>query len=162
MDQFLKLENLTVSSIWNGFVVVVVLALLFFALYKGVIMIRDDREKRKDKKSLGEKDITDKIADKVTAKLTPQIEQKFKDFEVSFDKKFEEIDSKLTTEQKDIDSHSKQLKEHESRVSKLEGGNKALCQGMLALLKQSAATSKTEKAMENYLITGEYNKEDWQ
>lgn len=160
--EFLKLENLTVNNIWNGFVVVVVLALLFFALYKGVIMIRDDVQKRKDKKSLGEQDVTDKIADKVTEKLNTQIDEKFDSFEKKFDKKLEDIDSKLATDKASIDTHTKQLNDHESRVGKLEGGNKALCQGMLALLKQNAATSKTEKAMENYLITGEYNKEDWQ
>lgn len=160
--EFLKLENLTVNNIWNGFVVVVVLALLFFALYKGVIMIRDDVQKRKDKKSLGEQDVTDKIADKVTEKINTQINEKFDEFSKSFDKKFKEIDDKLATDKEDIKSHTKQLNDHESRVGKLEGGNKALCQGMLALLKTNAATSKTEKAMENYLITGEYNKEDWQ
>jgi HSP90 family molecular chaperone len=109
----------------------------------------------------GKKDVTDEIADKVMDKLTPEINKKFDEFNASFDKRFKDIDDKLASDKEDIKSHTTQLNDHESRVGKLEGGNKALCQGMLALLKQNAATSNAEKAMETYLITGEYNKEDW-
>jgi hypothetical protein len=46
-------------------------------------------------------------------------------------------------------------------VSKLEGGNLALCHGMLALLERDPALQKEQKAMKNYLIDKKYNEEDW-
>ena len=76
--------------------------------------------------------------------------------------KFEDIDTKLKSDREDIKSHTTQLNDHESRVSKLESGDMSLCQGMLALLKADPKLEKAEKAMSNFLITGEYVKEDWQ
>ena len=160
--QVQKLEGISPEMLWTFLIVLVGLATLFLLGYKVIEVFRKEHERKIQRQQLDGQDITDQIANKVMEKLTPQIDDKFKNFEESFDKKFDEIDKKLDTEQKGLESHAKQLNDHEGRVSKLEGGNKALCQGMLALLKQSAATSKTEKAMENYLITGEYNKEDWQ
>ena len=57
--------------------------------------------------------------------------------------------------------HTRQLNEQESRVSKLEGGNKALCHGMLALLEKDATLEKAQHAMKNYLIDGIYKEDDW-
>lgn len=160
MGDMLKLENLTFGSIWNAIVVLIVLALLFFGIYKGVIMIRDDINKRKDEKKINKKDITDEIADKVMDKLKPQIDEKFKEFSESFDKKFEDIDIKLTSDREDIRSHTSRLNDHEDRVKRLEGGDRSLCQGVLALLENAKLTKQTH-AMQNYILTGKYNEDDW-
>lgn len=161
MGDMLKLENLTFGSIWNAIVVLIVLTLLFFGIYKGVIMIRDDINKRKGEKKINKKDITDEIADKVMDKLTPQIDEKFAEFSRSVDLKFEEIDNKLKSDKDTLTLHTTQLNDHESRVSKLEGANYSLCHGMLALLERDPALTKEQKAMKNYLIDGKYNEEDW-
>ena len=161
MGDMLKLENLTFGSIWNAIVVLIVLALLFFGIYKGVIMIRDDINKRKDEKKINKKDITDEIADKVMDKLKPQIDEKFAEFNRSVDMKFEEIDNKLKSDKDTLTLHTTQLNDHESRVSKLEGANYSLCHGMLALLERDPSLTKEQKAMKNYLIDGKYNEEDW-
>ena len=161
MGDMLKLENLTFGSIWNALVVLIVLALLFFGIYKGIIMIRDDINKRKDEKKINKKDITDEIADKVMDKLKPQIDEKFAEFNRSVDLKFEEIDNKLKSDKDTLTLHTTQLNDHESRVSKLEGANYSLCHGMLALLERDPALAKEQKAMKNYLIDGKYNEEDW-
>ena len=160
MGELLQLENLTFSSIWNALVVLIVLALLFFGIYKGIIMIRDDREKQKDKKQLNKKDITDEIADKVMDKLTPQIDEKFKEFSDSFDEKFKDIDDKLKSDKEDIKAHTSKLNDHEDRVSRLEGGDRSLCQGVLALLENAQLTKQTH-AMQNYILSGKYNEADW-
>ena len=160
MENMLKLESLTFSSIWNALVVLIVLALLFFGIYKGIIMIRDDREKQKDKKQLNKKDITDEIADKVMDKLTPQIDEKFKEFSDSFDEKFKDIDDKLKSDKEDIKAHTSKLNDHEDRVSRLEGGDRSLCQGVLALLENAQLTKQTH-AMQNYILSGKYNEADW-
>lgn len=161
MGDMLKLENLTFGSIWNALVVLIVLALLFFGIYKGIIMIRDDINKRKDEKKINKKDITDEIANKVMDKLKPQIDEKFAEFSRSVDMKFEEIDNKLKSDKDTLALHTTQLNDHESRVSKLEGANYSLCHGMLALLERDPALTKEQKAMKNYLIDGKYNEEDW-
>ena len=155
------LEGLLPVDVWNAIIVLLILFGVFVAIFKGVILIRDEVRKGKKEKQVNKKSVTDEIADKVMEQLTPKIDEKFEEFNQSFDEKFKEIDKKLAADKEDIKSHTTQLNDHEARVSKLEGGNWSLCQGMLALLKQIPDSGKAEHAMENYLITGKYNKEDW-
>jgi len=160
--QVQTIEGISPEMLWTFLIVLVGLATLFLLGHKVIEVLRKEHERKVQRQQLDGQDITDQIANKVMEKLTPQIDEKFDSFEQKFNEKFDDIDRKLSADKETLTSHTTQLNDHESRVGKLEGGNKALCQGMLALLKQSEATSKTEKAMENYLITGEYNKEDWQ
>ena len=155
------LEGLLPVDLWNFIVVAFILFGVVVALLKGISFIRDEIQKNKDKKKLQRKDVTDEIADKVMEKLTPQIDEKFGAFSKSFDEKFKDIDDKLKSDKETITLHTSQLNGHEERVSKLEGGNLALCHGMLALLERDAALSKEQKAMKNYLIDGKYREEDW-
>lgn len=155
------LEGLVPVDVWNAIVVLLILFGVFLAVFKGVVLIRDEVKKGKKEKQMNKKDVTDEIAEKVMESLTTKIDEKFEEFSQSMDKKFEDIDTKLKSDREDIRSHTTQLNDHESRVSKLESGNWSLCQGMLALLKQNPGTAKAEHAMENYLITGKYNREDW-
>jgi len=156
------LEGLLPVDVWNAIIVILILFGVFVAVFKGVTLIRDEIRKGKKEKQVNKKDVTDEIADKVMEKLTPQIDEKFKEFSESFDKKFEDIDTKFSSDQATLRNHTNQLNDHESRVSKLEGGNYSLCQGMLALLKRDPELAKAEHAMENYLITGKYNEKDWE
>lgn len=156
------LESLLPVDVWNFIVVALILFGVVVALLKGIAFMRDEFQKHKDRKKINTKDITDEIADKVFEKVKPQIDEKFDEFSKSFDKKFEDIDTKLSSDKETLTSHTTQLNEHEARVSKLEGGDKSLCQGMLALLEQNPSLGKQTHAMQNYLITGKYNEEDWQ
>lgn len=155
------LEGLLPVDVWNAIIVILILFGVFVAVFKGVVLIRDEIRKSKEKKQVNKVSVTDEIADKVMEKLTPQINQKFDEFNTKFEEQFKEIDRKLDNDKETLTSHTTQLNDHESRVSKLEGGNWSLCQGMLALLKQNPESAKAEHAMENYLITGKYNREDW-
>lgn len=158
----LLIEGLLPVDVWNAIIVILVLFGVFIAVFKGVVAIRDEVEKRKKKKELNNKDVTEEIADKVMEQLEPKIDKKFDDFSKSFDEKFKDIDDKLKSDKEDIKSHTRQLNDHESRVGKLEGGSNTLCQGMLALLEANPALSKSAHAMKNYLITGKYNAKDWE
>ena len=158
----LLLEGLLPVDVWNALIVILILFGVFIAVFKGVVAIRDEVEKRKKKKELGNRDFTGEIATKVMEQLEPKIDEKFTSFEENFNKKFEDIDKKLASDKENIESHTRQLNEHESRVSKLEGGSNTLCQGMLALLEANPALSKSAHAMKNYLITGKYNAKDWE
>ena len=157
----LLLEGLLPADIWNALIVLLILFGVFMAVFKGVVAIRDEVEKRKKKKALSQTDITDQIADKVMEKMESTIDAKFDEFNKAFDKKIDDIDKKLRADKETIELHTTQLNDHESRVSKLEGGNLALCHGMLALLERDPALTKEQKAMKNYLIDGKYKESDW-
>ena len=156
----LLLEGLLPADVWNAIIVLLILFGVVIALMKGITFIRDEIQKSKDRKKINTKDITDEIADKVMDKLTPQIDAKFDEFSASFDKKFEDIDTKLTSDREDIRSHTSKLNDHEDRVSRLEGGDRSLCQGVLALLENAQLTKQTH-AMQNYILSGKYNEADW-
>lgn len=112
--------------------------------------VMDVFRKIHDRRKMSKQDVTDQIADKVMAKLQPKL-----------DEKFAEIDSRLKADNETLKTHTTQLNDHEERVGELEGGNKALCHGMLALLEMNPALSNASKAMKNYLIDGTYKEEDW-
>ena len=155
------LEGLLPVDVWNAIIVLLILFGVAIALLKGISFIRDEINKAKDRKKLNKKDVTEEIADKVMEKLTPQINNKFKEFSDSVDKKFDDIDSKLSSDKETLTLHTTQLNDHEERVSKLEGGNLAWCHGMRALLERDPSLSKEQKAMKNFLIDGKYVEDDW-
>ena len=155
------LEGLLPVDVWNAVIVLILLFGAGLAIFKGVVFIRDEIQKAKDRKKINTKDVTDEIADKVMAKLEPQIDAKFDEFSKSFDKKFDDIDTKLKSDHEDIRSHTSQLNDHEDRVSRLEGGDRSLCQGVLALLENAQLKQQTH-AMQNYILTGKYEPKDWE
>lgn len=146
-----KIEGISPEMLWNFMVVLVGLAALVVLIYKVVEIFRKEHDRRMQRQQLNGQDITDRIADKVIEKLNPEL-----------DKKFAEIDKRLKNDKENIDSHTRQLNAFESRVNRLENGNKALCHGMLALLEKDSAPKNVQTAMRNYLIDGEYRESDWQ
>lgn len=157
----LLLEGLLPVDVWNAIIVLLILFGVIIAVLKGIKFIRDWMRDSRKEKQVSKVDFTDEIADKVMGKLSPQIDAKFDEFSKSFDKKFEDIDEKLKNDKETLTLHTTQLNDHEERVSKLEGGNLALCHGMLALLERDPNLGKEQKAMKNFLIDGKYNEEDW-
>ena len=112
--------------------------------------VMDVFRKMHDRRKISKKDVTDEIADKVMQKLQPKL-----------DEKFAEYDKRLAADKDTLTMHTTQLNDHEERVGQLEGGNKALCHGMLALLEMNPALANASKAMKNYLIDGTYKEDDW-
>ena len=157
----MKLEGLTLDNVWSFICIVFALIGVFLVVAKFIDQIRKWVKERKEKQALGKTDITKEVADKVVEQIGPQIDEKFKAFESSMDKKFDDINTKLAADKELLTMHTTQLNEHESRVSKLEGAHYSLCHGMLALLERDPALVKEQKAMKNYLIDGKYNEEDW-
>lgn len=145
-----KVEGISPAMLWTFIVVLVGLAALFVLGYKVVEILRKEHERKKQKQELSGTDISDKIAKKVMEQL-----------QVQLDKKFDEIDRKLASDKETLESHTHQLNDHEGRVSRLEGGNRALCHGMLALLERDPALAHAQHAMKSYLIDGKYDEDDW-
>ena len=161
-QQVQKIEGISPDMLWTFLVVLVGLAALIVLGHKVIEIFRKEHERKVAKQELSSQGIEERIADKVMEKLTPQITEKFNKFEQSFEKKFEEIDKKLDNDKENIEAHTRQLNDHENRVGRLEGDSKALCHGMLALLDLVPDSGKAKHAMHNYLLTGKYDKEDWE
>ena len=163
----LLLEGLLPTDVWNAIIVILILFGVFIAVFKGVVLIRDEIRKSKEKKSLQGNTAVDQIATKVTEKINTQIDEKFDSFEQKFDQKFEEIDRKLASDKETIELHTRQLNAQNARVDQLDNDNKALLHGMSALLGHIATGNSVEKvkkandAMKNYLIDRKYDEEDW-
>ena len=145
-----KIEGISPEMLWTFMVVLVGLAALFILGYKVVEIFRKEHERKVERQQLNGQDITDKIADKVMEKLQPAL-----------DEKFDEIDKKLAADKETLTAHTTKLNDHEARITRLEGGNRAMCQGMLALLEANPELVTAQRAMKNYLINGTYNEEDW-
>lgn len=150
-QEVLKIEGISPSMLWTFLVVLVGLMALVVLGDKVLDVFRGAKQRKMEREQLQGTDVTDRIADKVMEKLEPKLNEKF-----------EEIDRKLAADKQVIEIHTTQLNDHEGRVSKLEGGNKALCHGMLALLEMNPALTKAQHAMKNYLIDGKYREDDWQ
>lgn len=155
----MTLEGLTLDSVWSFICIGFALIGVFLVVAKFIDQIRKWIKEHKEKQALGKTDITKDVADKVVEQLGPQIDQKFKDFETSFDKKFQDINDKLAADKELLTMHTNQLNAHESRVGKLEGDTNALCHGMLALLEKDERHIAAYNAMKNYLIDGVYKEE---
>lgn len=150
-QEALKIEGISPGMLWTFLVVLVGLMAIVVLGDKVMDVYRNAKKRKAEREQLQGTDVTDRIADKVMEKLEPKLNEKF-----------DEIDRKLAADKETIESHTVRLNDHEGRVSKLEGGNMALCHGMLALLKRDPTLVKEQKAMENYLIDGKYKKGDWE
>ena len=166
-EKKMLLEGLLPTDIWNALIVLLVLFGVFVAVFKGVVLIKDEIRKNKEKKELQGEGITDKIATKVTENIKTQIDEKFKSFEKNFNEKFAEIDRKLAADKETIEMHTRQLNAQEERVDRLDNDTKALLHGMSALLSHISTGNNVDKVkkvdgvMKNYLIDRKYNEEDW-
>lgn len=145
-----KIEGISPGMLWTFLVVLVGIMALVVLADKVMDVYRNSKKRRTEREQLQGTDVTDRIADKVMEKLEPKLNEKF-----------DEIDRKLASDKASIESHTVQLNDHEGRVSRLEGGDASLCQGVLALLEKDPTQTKAAHAMRNYLISGKYNEEDW-
>ena len=163
-QQVQRIEGISPDMLWTFVVVLVGLAALFVLGYKVVEIFRKEQERKRQQEQLNGQDITEKIANAVMLKLQPELEKKFGEINTQF----AEIDRKLTNDKESIEMHTRQLNAYENRVDQLEGGNKALCHGVFALLSHEVNGNSIDKlktahhAMQNYLIDGTYREEAWQ
>ena len=155
-EKKLLLDGLLPTDVWNALIVLIILFGVFVGVFKGVVLIRDEIRKSKERKQLRGVDVTEQIANKVMEKLTPELE-----------KKFAEIDRKLVADKEAIDLQMSELNATKSRVDRLDNDSKALLHGMSALLSHEATGNSIEKikktnaVMNNYLIDRKYHEEDW-
>ena len=152
-----KVEGLSPTILWYTLVGLVGIGALIIMFDKVSEVFRKRKQRQNDREQLSSTDITDRIAAKVEEKLEPKFTE--------INEKFNEIDVKLSKDKENIDMHTRQLNAYERRVDKLEKGNNALIHGVFALLGHSIdgngldRLKSAHKAMQNYLIDGEYKEE---
>ena len=165
------IEGITPSMLWTFCVVLVGLLALVVLVYKVIEIMRKEHDRRQSREQLVGQGIEERIANAVMLKLSPELDKKFTEVNKKFEdvnKQFTEIDKKLSNDKAEIEMHTRQLNAYEDRVDQLEGGNKALCHGVFALLSHEVNGNSIEKltkahhAMQNFLIDGKYNEEAWQ
>ena len=150
------IEGITPSMLWTFLIVLVGLMALVVLGDKAIDVFRKAKKRKQEQQELQGTDITDRIADKVMAQLTPKL-----------DEKFAEIDRKLAADKEAIDLQMSQLNAQKDRVDRLDNDNRALLHGMSALLGHIATgnsidrVKKTNATMNNYLIDRKYHEEDW-
>ena len=150
------IEGITPSMLWTFCVVLVGLLALVVLVYKVIEIMRKEHERKVNREQLVGQGIEERIANAVMLKLKPEL-----------DKKFADIEQKLSNDKETIDMHTRQLNAYEDRVDQLENGNKALCHGVFALLSHEVNGNSIDKlktahhAMQNFLIDGKYKEEDW-
>lgn len=151
-------EGLTPTVLWYTLVGIVGICTLIILWDKVSEVFRKRKQRQRDEQQLEGQDITDRIAAKVEQKLEPRFEE--------INKKFRDIDQKLSNDKENIELHTRQLNAYESRVKRLETGNNALCHGVFALLSHQIDGNSIDKlkrsydGMHNYLIDGEYREEN--
>ena len=150
------IEGITPTMLWTFLVVLVGLMALIVLGDKVLDVFRKAKRRRQEEQELQGNDITDRIADKVIEKLTPQL-----------DEKFASIDRKLESDKQTLELHTSQLNAQRDRVDRLDNDTRALLHGVSALLNHIATgnnvdkVKKTNAAMSNYLIDRKYDEEDW-
>ncbi len=150
-------EGLTPAVLWYTLVGIVGLSALFILFDKVSSILKRRQREKQEERQLENQDITDRIANKVEEKLEPKF--------LEINRKFEEIDGKLSNDKDTIDMHTRQLNAYEGRVDKLERGNNALIHGVFALLSHQIdgncidRLKRSAKGIQNYLIDGEYKEE---
>ena len=152
-----EVEGLTPTTLWYTLVGIVGFAALFVLYDKVRTIIKNRQKEKREENQLSGQDITDKIAEKVEEKLEPKF--------TAINRKFDEIDGKLSNDKATIEMHTRQLNAYEGRVDKLEKGNNALIHGVFALLGHSIDGNSIDKlkksygGMKNFLMDGEYKEE---
>lgn len=150
-------EGLTPTTLWYTLIGIVGIAALFVLYDKVRTIIRNRQKEKREEHQLSGQDITEKIAEKVEEKLEPKF--------TAINRKFDEIDGKLSNDKAAIEMHTRQLNAYEGRVDKLEKGNNALIHGVFALLGHSIDGNSIDKlkksygGMKNFLMDGEYKEE---
>ena len=162
-EQAQRIEGISPDMLWTFLVVLVGLMALVVLGDKVMDVYRNAKKRRKERNELESSDITDRIADKVTERLTPTLDEKF----AEINQQFEEIDRKLAADKEALESHTRQLNAQQERVDRLDNDTRALLHGVSALLGHQVdgnnidKLTRTNDAMKNYLIDRKYEESDW-
>ena len=113
------IEGITPAMLWNFVLVLLGLCAVVILIYKVIEIARKEHERKKQQQQLNGRDLTDQIADKVMAKLSPQLKK---------------IDEKLASDKSRLDSHERRLNKNEADLDRIEENTEKLLDAMDGLL----------------------------
>lgn len=133
MNQVTPIEGITPTSLWNAVVVLLGLCAVVVLVYKVIEIARKEHERKEKKAKLNGKDLTDEIADKVMAKLSPKLEK---------------IEEKLASDKERLDSHERRLNSNEADLDRIGENTEKILDAMDGLLMHFISGNDTEKLKE--------------
>lgn len=133
MNQVQPIEGITPAALWNTAVVLLGLCAVVVLVYKVIEIARKEHERKVNKAKLNGKDLTDEIADKVMAKLTPKLEK---------------IEEKLASDKERLDSHERRLNKNEADLDRISENTEMILDAMDGLLMHFITGNGTEKLKE--------------
>ena len=113
------IEGITPTMLWNCVVVLLGLCAVVVLVYKVVEIMRKEHERKEKKNKLGDKDLTDEIADKVLEKLEPR---------------FKDIEDKLDKDKNRLDNHEASIKSLNSSLDSIKEGMQVTADALSAIL----------------------------
>lgn len=119
MSQTQPIEGITPSMLWNFVLVLLGLCAIVVLVYKVIEIMRKEHERKEKKNRLGDKDLTDEIADKVLAKLEPR---------------FADIEKKLDTDKSRLDNHESSIKSLNVSIDSIKEGMQVTADALTAIL----------------------------
>lgn len=133
MNQATPIEGITPTSLWNAVVVLLGLCAVVVLVYKVIEIARKEHERKEKKAKLNGKDLTDEIADKVMAKMSPKLEK---------------IEEKLASDKERLDSHERRLNSNEADLDRIGENTEKILDAMDGLLMHFISGNDTEKLKE--------------
>lgn len=133
MNQATPIEGITPTSLWNAVVVLLGLCAVVVLVYKVIEIARKEHERKEKKAKLNGKDLTDEIADKTMAKMSPKLEK---------------IEEKLASDKERLDSHERRLNSNEADLDRIGENTEKILDAMDGLLMHFISGNDTEKLKE--------------
>ena len=124
------IEGITPTMLWNFVLVFLGLCAVVVLIYKVIEILRKEHERKVSKQQLDGKDLTDEIADKVLAKLEPQLKK---------------IDEKLAIDKERLDSHERRLNQNEADLDRIGENTEKILDAMDGLLMHFISGNDKEK-----------------
>lgn len=119
MTQVQPIEGITPETLWNFVLVLLGLCAIVVLVYKVIEIMRKEHERKEKKNRLGDKDLTDQIADKVLEKLEPR---------------FKDIEDKLDKDKNRLDNHEASIKSLNVSIDSIKEGMQVTADALTAIL----------------------------
>lgn len=118
-DSVQPIEGITPAMLWNFVLVLLGICAVVILIYKVIEIMRKEHERKEQKNRLGDKDLTDEIADKVLAKLEPR---------------FKDIEEKLDKDKNRLDNHESSIRSLNGSIDSIKEGMQVTADALTAIL----------------------------
>ncbi len=129
-DSVQPIEGITPAMLWNFVLVLLGICAVVILVYKVIEIMRKEHERKEQKNRLGDKDLTDEIADKVLAKLEPR---------------FKDIEDKLDKDKARLDNHETSIRSLNGSIDSIKDGMQVTADALTAILDHELHNGNTDQ-----------------